>query len=114
MVVMFITNKLVFADWIFDGHGADTNSFKRQIQHVQNQFKQGKYIVDGFKFESLAEKASSARRTAWGGEIYQGVKSVKSSSDSDMFFKLKRESFHTNKALIRWVPSKKLRLTLSE
>lgn len=101
MVVMFITDKLVFADWIFDGHGADTNSFKRQIQHVQNQFKQGKYIVDGFKFESLAEKASSARRTAWGGEIYQGVKSIKSSSDSDMFFKLKRESFHTNKALIR-------------
>ena len=102
MVVMFITDKLMFADWIFDGHGADVNSFKRQLQTVQTQFKQGNYIVDGFKFTTLNTQATSlARRTAWGGQIYQGT--VKSSSDSDIFFKLKRESFHTNNALLRFV-----------
>ena len=90
----------MFADWIFDGHGADISSFKKQTQNAQSQFEQGHYIVDGFKFTTLSNESPLARRTAWGGQIYQGVKST---SDSDIFFKLKRESFHTNNALLRFV-----------
>ena len=38
-----------------------------------------------------------ARRTAWGGEIYNGVTTM----EPHEFFTLKRESIHTNTALLR-------------
>jgi len=39
-----------------------------------------------------------ARRTAWGGQIYNGVSTSLEPAD---FFNLKRESIHTNATLIK-------------
>ena len=42
MVVIFIKEKLVFADWIFNGHGADFHSFQKQIQICKTRYKEGR------------------------------------------------------------------------
>ena len=48
MVVIYIGTKLMFADWIFDGHGADMNSFQKQIQKIKKEYLLGKFIAPGY------------------------------------------------------------------
>ena len=51
----------------------------------------------GYKFPDMKAEKHTARRTAWGGEIYNGVTALEPSE----FFNLKRESVHTNATLIK-------------
>ena len=97
MVVIFIKEKLVFADWIFNGHGADFHSFQKQIQMCRTRYKEGSYFQPDYKFENVDQMVIPARRTAWGGLIYHGVETRK----PEIFFQNKREMVHANTALLR-------------
>ena len=99
MVVIFIKEKLVFADWIFNGHGADFHSFQKQIQMCKTRYKEGFHFQPDYKFENVDQMVIPARRTAWGGLIYHGVQDK---HKPEIFFKNKREMVHANTTLLRY------------
>ena len=99
MVVIFIKEKLVFADWIFNGHGADFHSFQKQIQMCKKRYKEGSCFQPDYKFENVDQMVIPARRTAWGGLIYHGVQDK---HKPEIFFKNKREMVHANTTLLRY------------
>ena len=102
MVVIFIREKLVFADWIFNGHGADFHSFQKQIQMCKKRYKEGSCFQPDYKFENVDQMVIPARRTAWGGLIYHGVQDK---HKPEIFFKNKREMVHANTTLLRYLHS---------
>merc|ERR1712176_1040405 len=99
MVVIFSKNRLLFADWIFDGHGSDSVAFDRQILKCQKDLNTARNLPENFKIPS-EEKFSTrpSRRTAWGGEIYRNIES---GDFDERFLKTKSEFPHTTKALTR-------------
>ena len=62
MVVIFIKEKLVFADWIFNGHGADLHSFQKQIQICKTRYKEGR-----------APRTESMRHQLFSGSVVPGT-----------------------------------------
>ena len=44
---MFIKDKLLFADWIFNGHGADVHSLVKQIHICREKYTLKQFFPPG-------------------------------------------------------------------
>ena len=92
---------MLFADWIFDGHGSSYSSFLRQTDKSFKDFQGGKIFPQDYFFENEDLTESPFRRAAWGGQIYRHVKEDAQRPD---FLQTKTEFFHTTTALARYQP----------
>ena len=105
MGVIFVASRLIFADRIFDGHGADPASFRRELQKCRRRYAEGFQYPKDFKFSDPEEQVPDelvnfSRRTAWGGQIVQ----IGSSDEQKTyrFLNAKTEMMSTVQTLVRY------------
>ncbi|CBY24979.1 unnamed protein product [Oikopleura dioica] len=116
MGVVFVASRLIFADRIFDGHGADPASFRRELQNCRRRYAEGFRYPKDFKFSDPEEQVPNelvnfSRRTAWGGQIVQ----IESSGEqqTSRFLDAKTEMMSTIQTLVRLNSSHQLKPTPS-
>ena len=104
MGVVFVASRLVFADRIFDWHGADPASFRRELQNCRRRYAEGFQYPKDFKFSDPEEQVPDelvnfSRRTAWGGQIVQIGHSAE--QQASRFLDAKTEMMSTVQTLVR-------------
>lgn len=104
MGVVFVGSRLIFADRIFDGHGADPASFRRELQNCRRRYAEGFQYPKDFKFSDPDEQVPDelvnfSRRTAWGGQIVQIGNSAE--QQASRFLNAKTEMMSTVQTLVR-------------
>jgi len=100
MVVIFSGTKLLFADWIFNGHGAGSESFHKQIVRSRKELSEGRNLPNNYKFNDENVRTIPCRRAAWGGHIFRDIKTPVERPD---FLQAKTEFLHTTETLSRFV-----------
>ena len=109
MGVIFVASRLIFADRIFDGHGADPASFRRELQNCRRRYKEGFHYPKDFKFSDPDDQVPDelinfSRRTAWGGQIVQ----IGNQQQPNRFLDAKTEMMSTVQTLVRSVLGKNM------
>ncbi|XP_078001510.1 uncharacterized protein LOC144453994 isoform X1 [Glandiceps talaboti] len=67
MFLIYMHNKLMFADHIFNGYGTAKKDFRAQLLKTERDYLLGRYLPSDFRF--TPSRGHSGPRSAWGGEI---------------------------------------------
>eukprot|EP00112_Aurelia_sp_Birch-Aquarium-sp1_P002876 Seg1319.12 transcript_id=Seg1319.12/GoldUCD/mRNA.D3Y31 product="putative protein C3orf20" protein_id=Seg1319.12/GoldUCD/D3Y31 len=71
MFLMYVSGRLLFADYIFNGYGNAKRDFLKQVMKTRKDSMRGVDLAQDFRFTT--RPASRGPRTAWGGELQMPV-----------------------------------------